>query len=183
MAGKKRKVRRQSQEAAELNIMPFIDIFSMLNTFLLVSASFIGLGIHEVQVPFLSNSPEVKEAPSRSFEIRVDLEKEKILLTTQWTSQPIDKKELTYTYEAVELEKFHDEMIRLRNTYPESDKVTLYSDDDVPYENIVLALDEIKVLKKEDPPLTIPEEQLAEGTSRSGKQSLYHKVVMGSVIL
>jgi hypothetical protein len=53
----------------------------------------------------------------------------------------------------------------------------------VSYENIVLALDEIKVLKKEDPPLTIPEKQLAEGTSNSGKQSLYHKVVMGSVIL
>ena len=50
--------------APELNIMPFIDIFSMLNTFLLLSVA-LWVRIIEVQIPFLSNSPDVKEKPNR----------------------------------------------------------------------------------------------------------------------
>ena len=68
-----------STDAPELNIMPFIDIFSMLNTFLLLSAAFIGLGIIEVQIPFLSNSTEVKEKPTRFYDLKVEFEKERIV--------------------------------------------------------------------------------------------------------
>lgn len=50
---KKKKRKQLESQSAQLNIMPFIDIFSMLNTFLLISASFVSIGILKVQVPFL----------------------------------------------------------------------------------------------------------------------------------
>lgn len=168
-------------DAPELNIMPFIDIFSMLNTFLLVSAAFIGLGIIEVQVPFLSNSPDVKELPTRSFSVRVDLEDAEIKVTSQWTENPVDKQEKSFKYDDAEIVKFHQEMIALRTKVPENDKVTVFSADTVKYENIVKALDAIKTLKENEPRLALPN---AEELHKTGKDFfLFEKVVMGSVIL
>src|SRR5688572_25354585 len=103
--------------------MPFIDIFSMLNTFLLVSASFIGLGILEVQIPFLSNSSEVKEPPSRAFNIRVDVADAEIKVTSEWTEQPFEKSVKTFKVDAADLDLFHQEMIALRTKVPDNDKV------------------------------------------------------------
>src|SRR6478736_6543147 len=100
----------------------------MLNTFLLVSAAFIGLGILEVQVPFLSNSSEVKEPPSRSFNIRVDVADAEIKVTSEWTEAPVEKEVKTFKADDTEIARFHQEMIALRVKSPENDKVTVYSD-------------------------------------------------------
>ncbi|MCX6130516.1 MAG: biopolymer transporter ExbD [Proteobacteria bacterium] len=180
---KKRKwgVSQPGPDAPELNIMPFIDIFSMLNTFLLVSAAFIGLGIIEVQVPFLSNSPEVKELPERSFSVRVDIEDAEIKVTSLWTAAPIDKQEKTFKTDDAEIGKFHQEMIALRTKVPENDKVTVYSADTVKYEILVKSLDAMKSLKENEPKLALPN---AEERRKQGKDLyLYEKVVIGSVIL
>jgi biopolymer transport protein ExbD len=182
---KKRFAQQKGASAPELNVMPFIDIFSMLNTFLLVSASFIGLGIIEVQIPFLSNSPDVKELPARSFQIRVDVEEGKAILTTQWTADPVEKSVENYQLDEADLERMHQDLIALRNRIPDTDKVTVYADDNVKYDRLVLVLDAIKTMKKEDPPLkvvTAGDEPVQQ--RKSGKQQfLYKKVVMGSVLL
>ena len=164
--------------------MPFIDIFSMLNTFLLVSASFIGLGILEVQIPFLSNSPDVKEEPDRSLSIRVDVEEAQVTLTTQYTAEPIEKRVETYKLEEAGLERFHQDLIKLRQDVPEADKVTLYSDDEVKYDNLILVIDAIKTMKENEPPLNLRRKDGdALADSPLAPKSLYEKVVIGSVIL
>lgn len=184
MAGKrKRKGSKPPAGAPELNIMPFIDIFSMLNTFLLVSASFIGLGIIEVQVPFLSNSPDLPQEPSRSFSIRVDIEENQVILTHQWTAEPVEKQVENYRLDEADIERMHQDLIRLRNRVPESDKVTVYADDNVKYDRLVLVLDAIKTLKETDPPLNIPQSQDAAGRLGVRERFLYEKIVMGSVLL
>jgi len=183
MAGKKRKYKKVSSETPELNVMPFIDIFSMLNTFLLVSASFIGLGILEVQIPFFSNSPEVKdEEPSRSMSIKVEIEPEVIFLKTSWSEAPINSTTEKYTLDPEGIEKLHQELIKLRTNVPKTDKVTLFSDDDVKYDEMILVLDAIKTLKETDPDIPIEDEDSKSGPKVSGR-FLYHKVTMGNVIL
>ncbi|HYX38980.1 MAG TPA: biopolymer transporter ExbD [Oligoflexus sp.] len=168
-------------DAPELNIMPFIDIFSMLNTFLLVSAAFIGLGILEVQVPFLSNSSEVKEPPSRSFNIRVDVADAEIKVTSEWTEQPFDKDVKTFKVDDADFARFHQEMIALRVKAPENDKVTIFSDDSVKYEILVKAIDAIKTMKENEPRPALPN---ADELRKTGKDMyLFEKVVIGSVIL
>jgi biopolymer transport protein ExbD len=168
-------------ETPELNIMPFIDIFSMLNTFLLVSASFIGLGILDVQIPFLSNSAEVKEPPARSFNIRVDVADAEIQVTSEWTEQPFEKSVKTFKVDNADIELFHQEMIALRTKVPDNDKVTVFSDDTVKYEILIKTIDAIKTMKEKEPPLALPN---ADELRRTGKDRyLFEKVVIGSVIL
>lgn len=182
MAGKKKKYKKPSEGTPELNVMPFIDIFSMLNTFLLVSASFIGLGILEVQVPFLSNSPEVKdEKPTRSMSIRVDVEEKRILLKTVWSQPPDNPEEKEYPLDEQGLENFHQELITMRNTVPETDKVTMFTDDNVKYDQMILVLDAIKTLKEKDP--DVPQPVVEEGERPRKGRLLYDKVVIGNVIL
>ena len=180
---KKRKYNNKQPVAPELNVMPFIDIFSMLNTFLLVSASFIGLGILEVQIPFFSNATEVTEAkPERLLTIRVDTTKEDITLTTLYSEDPEEKEVLDYKMDAAGIEQLHTKLIDIRIAEPKTEKVMLFADDDVKYENMVLVLDAIKTLKENDPPVPARVEEGEAPKEQSGKM-LYDKVVIGSVIL
>jgi biopolymer transport protein ExbD len=178
---KKRRGHNESAgpEAPELNIMPFIDIFSMLNTFLLVSAAFLGLGILEVQIPFLSNSPDLKEAPQRSFSIRVDIEAEQVKVTSLWTAAPEEKSEKIFKFDDADIGKLHQEMIDLRTKVPENDKVTVYADNEVKYEQLVKVIDNVKTLKEKEPRLNIPGQEGKTGPS----SFIFEKVIIGSVIL
>lgn len=91
----KRKSRRQSEDFKdiELNIMPFIDIFSLLNTFLLFSAVFLSVGVIEVQVPFLTNAaPDTKQENTRERKINIDVQRDKLILTESWTMPPVAEK-------------------------------------------------------------------------------------------
>lgn len=166
-------------DAPELNIMPFIDIFSMLNTFLLVSAAFLGLGILEVQIPFLSNSPDLKDPPKRAFSIRVDIEVEQVKVTSLWTAAPEEKSEKTFKFDNADIGKLHQEMIDLRVKVPENDKVTVYADNEVKYEQLVKVIDNVKTLKEKEPRLNIPGEENKTGANTF----IFEKVIIGSVIL
>lgn len=181
MSKRKKKKKHEPKAAeAELNIMPFIDIFSMLNVFLLVSATFINIGLIRVQVPFLTNAPPPKDKPKRSLEINVGVEKEQFELETRWTQAPVEEDKQVYKFNKADIEKFHDAMVSLRSKHPEFDKVTVFSEDDVPYKKLVRVLDGIKVRQKDDPVFT-------EVDKKSGLKKevdyIYRKVVMGSVVL
>ncbi len=184
--GKKRKrnLGPPGPEAPELNIMPFIDIFSMLNTFLLVSAAFLGLGIIEVQIPFLSNSPDLKEQPTRSYSLRIDVSDTEVKVTGQWTAEPVEKTETTYPLNDADIARLHTDLIGIRTKIPENDKATVYVDDTVPYEQVVKVLDAVKTMKEGEPPLNLPAKPDEDPLKARAKQSyLFEKVVMGSVIL
>src|SRR5690242_5526162 len=96
---RRRKRRGVAYEDVELNIMPFIDIFSMLNTFLLFSAVFLSVGIMEVQIPFLSNAKPEKKEDNRFFVVNVSVEKEKIEVDARYSAPPenLNRKEFPNT--------------------------------------------------------------------------------------
>lgn len=166
-------------DTPELNMMPFIDVFSMLTTFLLVSAAFLGLGMLEVQIPFLSNSSDVKDDPARMFSVRVDISDSEVKVTSLWTMAPEDKQEKTFKHDPADILNFHKEMIALRTKVPEQDKVTIYADDTVKYLQLTQVIDAVKTLKEGEPPLNLPPIEGREAP----KNMVYEKVVIGSVIL
>lgn len=180
MSARKKNRKRKDPGAAELNIMPFIDIFSMLNTFLLVSAAFINIGILEVQIPFFSNAPAEKSKPTRSLDIKVDVEKTKVTLTTLFTLPPEDKQTFTYTPDQKGLDDMHAKLLELRQKNPDGDKVTIYSDDDVKYSGLVDVVDTVKTLREKDPKFPVTDEKT--GVKKESVY-LYEKVVIGSVVL
>lgn len=177
---KKKRKKRKDPGAAELNIMPFIDIFSMLNTFLLVSAAFINIGILEVQIPFFSNAPVDKSKPTRSLDLKVDIEKTKVTLTSAFTLPPEDKQTFTYTPDQKGLDDLHAKLLELRQKNPETDKITVFSEDDVKYSGLVDVVDTVKTLRETDPKFPVTDEKTGV---KKESQFLYEKVVIGSVVL
>jgi biopolymer transport protein ExbD len=178
----KRKKKRKKLEckAATLNIMPFIDVFSMLNTFLLISAAFASIGILKVQVPFFTNAPPDKTKPTRSITYNLTIEKDKLEFAQRWSMPPDDEVKKEYKNDKDGIENLHRDLIALRQKNPETDLITLFSDDDIRYENVVDVVDAIKTLKENDPTIMAKDEKTGEMTK---SRYLYEKIVMGSVIL
>lgn len=181
MARRRRKKRKDSVEYVDpvLNIMPFIDIFSMLNTFLLFSAVFLSIGIIEIQVPFLSNAkPPQDDKPARVIDITVEIERLEVILITKYSRPPINEEEKKYKMDEAGIEELHVKLIELRTANPETDLVTVFTEDDVTYEQLTNVLDAIKSRKEGDP-------QFTEVDKATGEQIpsafIFPKVVLGSV--
>ena len=151
--------------------MPFIDIFSLLNTFLLFTATFVSIGLLQVQVPFLSNATPDKK-PTRSLDVNIDLSRDKIVLRTAYTTAPTNKSSSSFSASPEGIAAFHRALIDLKHRNPKDDKVTLYSDEDVSYHKLVEVLDAIKIDDSID---------TSDGITDNNK--LFPKVVMGSVLL
>lgn len=154
----------------ELNIMPFIDIFSLLNTFLLFTATFVSIGLLKVQVPFLSNA-EPDKAPKRSLEINVSVDSSKVDLRTRYSSPPYDPRESSYSTTVSGIDDFHQALLALKQDNPKQELVTLYSEDGVSYKLLVEILDAVKI------------DSSQETDEEQDNNTLFPKVVIGSVLL
>jgi biopolymer transport protein ExbD len=184
MAGHRKKKRGGVADGGsiDLNVMPFIDVFSLLTTFLLFSAVFVQIGIHEVQVPFLSNSnPPDMSKPSRDFSVSLDLRKDYVEVQTSYSQPPINETKDRFDLDEKGLAKMHDKLVQLRIANPKNDKLKLFSDDDVTYEVLTKVLDASKFLNESDP------KEITQPKSKDGKprrqMMLYPKIIMGSVLL
>ena len=184
MAGhrKKKRMGPDGGGSIELNVMPFIDVFSLLTTFLLFSAVFVQIGILEVQVPFLSNSnPPDNSKPSRDLSIKLDLTKDYVEVQTSFSQPPINETKDRYKLDEKGIASMHDKLVQVRIANPKNDKITLFSDDDVEYEVLAKVLDATKFLNEDDP------KEITQPESKDGKPRrqllLYPKVIMGSVML
>ncbi len=170
------KKKIQSAAASiELNIMPFIDVFSLLCTFLLFSAVFVSVGIQMVQVPFLSNATVTKEESQRSLNLKVDASLQKTELQSSWSEPPTDAKTQAFATTSDGYKEFHQALLKIKQDNPETDKVNLFIDNDVGYEQIVLLLDLIKLRGDGDP--------APPAAHANSSMDLFPKVVFGSVIL
>jgi biopolymer transport protein ExbD len=181
-ARRRRKKRIVEYRDIELNIMPFIDVFSLLNTFLLFSAAFFSLGMFEVQLPFFSNSPETKETkPTRDLDVKINIEREKVELVTSYTLPPANEKTENFDISPTGMEQFHKQLVELRRANEDVKKVTVYCEDDVIYEDLTKVLDATKSRYESDPILYQKDDKTGERVSTNNV--LFPQVVMGSVIL
>jgi hypothetical protein len=178
---KRKQVPKRDFTDIELNIIPFIDVFSLLNTFLLFSAVFVATGIIEVQIPFLSSAPPPKEDLERSISVKVDLSKDKIECITSWSPGPENEQKWSFSNNKDGMKELHARLVQIRKENPTSDKVTFFTEDDVIWENISGVLDSIKLREEADPVFNSPPVDGKPGAP--DRENLFPKVVMGSVIL
>ena len=180
MSRKRRKMKSLVFRDIELNIMPFVDVFSLLNTFLLFSAVFLSIGIIEVQVPFLTNAPPEKTEKTRDFTIKVDILPDKIQLITSWTMAPVDEKKEEFPLTPQGADELHVKLIAARTQNKETDKLTVFSEDEIAFEKLTMVLDAIKFLKPGEPRF---QEVDPKTNERRDTDYLYPKVILGSVLL
>ncbi len=178
---RKKKRRSIKYRDIELNIMPFIDVFSLLNTFLLMSAVFLAVGVLEVQIPFLTSAPPDKKVDERSFDVKVDMEKDKIVVTAAWSKPPINEQKKEFKVTKEDIAALHQFLVGIRKSNPETDKISFFSEDDVLWKDIAKVLDAIKVRGPSDP--VIVPKGASDAEKAIAAEFLYPKVVMASVML
>lgn len=174
---RKKKRRAQGYKDIQLNIMPFIDVFSLLNTFLLMSAVFLSVGILEVQIPFLTTAKPDKE-DEKSCDVKVDMMKEKIEATA--TDCGVDPKREFQVSDAG-ISDLHKYLVSVRRTNQETDKLQFFTDDEVIWKDIAKVLDAIKLRAPGDP--VFQTKTGSEVEKALAAEFLFPKVVMASVML
>jgi biopolymer transport protein ExbD len=181
---RRKKRKSQGYKDIELNIMPFIDIFSMLNTFLLFSAVFLSVGVLEVQIPFLSNAPPEDPKDSRVFQVSVDVSKETVEVQTSFTMAPEQLQKFPFPNNKEGIKLLHQKLADVRKMNAATDKATVYSDDDVTWNELSAVLDSM-ILRVEGDPMFAPAKDAKnqEKALLDAKTFLYQKIVMGSVML
>jgi biopolymer transport protein ExbD len=178
---KKKKRKSVKYRDVELNIMPFIDVFSLLNTFLLMSAVFLSIGVLEVQIPFLSSAPPDTKDTERVFDVKVDVEKERIEVTTSWSKPPVNEEVKRFDLTKAGAAELHKHMVNIRKANPDTDKVSLFTEDDVIWKEVAMVIDAIKSRLPGDP--IIAPKNASDIEKAIAAEFVYPKVVMSSVML
>lgn len=177
---KKKKKRSVKYRDIELNIMPFIDVFSLLNTFLLMSAVFLSVGILEVQVPFLTSAPPPPQTDERTLEVKADMSKDQVEVTAEYSRPPINQQKKTFKLTKDEIAQLHKFLVDIRRSSPETDKLQFFTDDDVIWKDMAKVLDAIKVRQPGDPVFQTKGTDVEKAVAA---EFLFPKVVMASVML
>jgi biopolymer transport protein ExbD len=194
LASRRKHRRREAADGAnatvDLNLMPFIDIFSLLTTFLLFSAVFVHIGILEVQIPFLTNAPPPESKSTRTISVKADISDQKLEITSEWSEPPIDQQKYEFDHTDSGIASMHQKLLEVRQSSPDNDKITLFVDDEITYERMTKVLDAIKMLNPGEPRFKPIADAKDPDDPDSGKKlgpeeqaDLYPKVVMGSVML
>lgn len=170
---KKRKL-SASTAAVDINVMPFIDVFSLLCTFLLFSSVFITIGIHTVQVPFFSNAitTDENEKPKREHILLLEVSTKNLKLTSQWSQAPIAKEVHSFSNSTSGLEKLHKKLVEIKEKNIDSKKIKLFFDDKVAYESVTNVLDSVIEINSK--------EKVSPKLANLGK--LFPQVVLGNVL-
>ena len=182
MSHKFRFKRRETVEQSfGINVIPMIDLVTILNAFLLVSASFFAFGQIQVEVPYLSSkAPPTEDKSKNSLSINIEMKVNEIEIQVR-NSRDL-KADQAFTIakqgEDYEWKSFHDKLIEIKKGHPEITHYTLFPDEEIDYQSIVSLLDHSRSLEAGDPPLS----ELTEDGTEVPATSLYKNVVMGGVL-
>jgi biopolymer transport protein ExbD len=125
----------------DLNLAPIIDCFTVLITFLLVSASFLAVGIFDANLAIEGPPPANTQPPA----IRVDLE---LLAKHRIRLRVTGKSSLDKTLEPLDedwdLKALTTEIDALVAQWPDTRSVVLNGHDDLEYRHVVRIMETVK---------------------------------------
>jgi biopolymer transport protein ExbD len=168
----------------EINVTPMIDMFSVLNSFLLMAAVFSASGLVRVEIPFLSSKPpptqeEIDKSPQKVLNLVVD--KDFVVLDVSTTASASNPTKEKYDLNIQGLDNLQAKIYEIRLADKRVDKVTIMTELDVTYDSLVSVLDSLRILKPGRPPIPLPADyKLPFGVERT---ALIPKIVLGNIIL
>lgn len=120
---------------AEVNLVPFIDLLSCCICFLLISA--VWTSVAKIDVKAAPNMPADAPPPEEpKVKLTVHIRGTGYFLSDGGSM--IEMPKVSSTYPVKEL---HDKLAAVRQAFPEVTGVTVMSDDDVPYKDLVTVMD------------------------------------------
>jgi biopolymer transport protein ExbD len=147
-----RKLERHSRKPAELLLVPMIDIFTVLVTFLLMTAVFSRTVILQLNLP--PPQTEFKEPPP-GLQLEVMVHKDELLVADR-NSGPlhaVPNNAQGYDYDALlEYLKF------VKTKFPEKTEATILLEPDTAYDTLVQVMDHVRVFEAGEAPNTVQAE-------------------------
>ena len=125
----------------DINLAPIIDCFTVLITFMLISASFLAIGVFDASLA-VDGAPAADAKPPS---IRIDLElTPKMDIQIRVTGKAKMEKTVAATGGDWDLKALAAEIGQLKAQWPDSRSVVLTAHDDVEYRHIVRIMESIK---------------------------------------
>ena len=136
-----KKMMRRVRKPSELLLVPMIDIFTVLVTFLLMTAVFSRITILELELPSASGGPTVAEP---EFRLEVILRKEGFELTNG-TSVIAAVPKVGGKYDLKALSELAQS---LKRDHPEVDDASILLEPKIEYDDLIQAMDAIRSAEK-----------------------------------
>jgi biopolymer transport protein ExbD len=136
-----RKIQRHQRKPAELTLVSMIDIFTVLVTFLLMTAVFSRTVILELKLP-PANSDFTPPPPGLQLEVVV---RKDLLLVDDRNSGPLatfPNKDGNY-----DLDALSQYLQRVKSKYPDKTDASILLEPDTPYDIVIQVMDRIRVLE------------------------------------
>ena len=171
---------RRTYKPAGLLLVPMIDVFTVLVTFLLMTAVFARIAIVQLDLPS-SAGGKVSEP---EFRLEVIVRKEGLELT--------NGNDLIASIPAVDgehdLKKLSELAVSLKREYPQTDSASVLMESDVRYDNLIQVMDAIRVAEMPAAqlgsllPAQAPQSQPGiqpDGEAKPVKVTLFTKIAVG----
>ena len=149
-----RKLERKHRKPAELLLVPMIDIFTVLVTFLLMTAVFSRTVILELKLP--SNSTEFVEPPP-GLQLEVLLRKGMLQVADRKTG-PLATFPRSAPGAPHELAKLSEYLQVVKAKYPDMTDATLLLEPDIPYDDLVQVMDTLRIVEQKQGGTTVQAE-------------------------
>ena len=147
-----KKLARHTRKPAELMLVPMIDIFTVLVTFLLMTAVFSRTVVLELDLP--AQQTEFKEPPP-GLQLEVLVRKDSLQVADR-NSGPLAK--LPSTAGGYDYEGLTNYLKRVKAKFPEKTDASLLFEPDVPYDILVQVMDRVRVFETQQDTRTVQAE-------------------------
>jgi biopolymer transport protein ExbD len=136
-----RKVMRHNRKPAELLLVPMIDIFTVLVTFLLMTAVFSRTVIIELKLP--PSSADFTPPPP-GLQLEVIVRKDSLLVSDRNSGPlaPFPNRNGAYDFDG--LSHYLQEV---KSKFPDKTEATVLLEPDIPYDTVVQVMDRMRVLE------------------------------------
>ena len=147
-----KKIARKMRKPAELLLVPMIDIFTVLVTFLLMTAVFSKTVVLQLNLP--ASVTEFREPPP-GLMIEVMVRKDLIQVADRNTG-PLAT--IPNTAAGYDYERLTDYLKRVKQKYPEKTDATILLETDTPYDILVQVMDRVRVFEAKQGTMTVQAE-------------------------
>jgi biopolymer transport protein ExbD len=137
-----KKIARKMRRPAELMLVPMIDIFTVLVTFLLMTAVFSKTVVLQLNLP--ASVTEFREPPpGLVLEVMVRKDNLEVADKNSGRLALIPNGATGYDYE-----RLTDYLKRVKSKYPEKTDATILLESDTPYDTLVQVMDRVRVFEQ-----------------------------------
>ncbi|CBL46599.1 Hypothetical protein HDN1F_30160 [gamma proteobacterium HdN1] len=141
----RRRSQRHKEEPKDLDITPLMNLVVTLIPFLLVSAVFTQVGVHNLNMPTLSNAPAAEEQQQKPIVLEVVLYKQRMDLLDRQTGPLKSWPNIDGHYD---FDGLVSTLKAVKVRFPEVTDITILMEKDTHYDNLIHTMDAVRTTRQ-----------------------------------